>query len=213
MDETTVKTRCSLFNHSTCQFCWGKEIIEIIISHQLCPVDNGALRLYGWSLTAKTSNVLKSMVVSGSPKRWDPVAYNPPEGKDYKCYISGIFPASWGDLYVTYHLSRGTISTTIKLVAHVAGSRSRCSTSRGSRRSRVVPPQAKIWFFRDGWMPKIGECSRLDISKPVDFQYTCWISSVHLLYSYQPFPLKKVWWNQYFWKEICWKAWFQGYCF
>ena len=35
------------------------------------------------------------MVVSGSPKRWQ-VAYNPPEGKDHKWYISGIFPANWG---------------------------------------------------------------------------------------------------------------------
>ena len=41
------------------------------------------------------------MVVSGSRKRWY-VAYNPPEGKDYK-YISGIFPANWGMDYATYH--------------------------------------------------------------------------------------------------------------
>ena len=36
------------------------------------------------------------------------VAYNPPEGKNYKWYISGIFPANWGVDYVPpiywYHL-------------------------------------------------------------------------------------------------------------
>ena len=31
-----------------------------------------------------------------------PIAYNPPEGKDYKWYISGIFPANWGMDYATY---------------------------------------------------------------------------------------------------------------
>ncbi len=34
------------------------------------------------------------------------VAYNPPEGKDYKWYIRGIFPANWGMDYATYHLLR-----------------------------------------------------------------------------------------------------------
>ena len=28
----------------------------------------------------------------------------PPEGKDYKWYISGIFPANWVMDYATYHL-------------------------------------------------------------------------------------------------------------
>ena len=42
-----------------------------------------------------------SMVVSGSPKRWDRSIFHPPEGKDYKWYISGIFPANWGMDYAT----------------------------------------------------------------------------------------------------------------
>ena len=33
------------------------------------------------------------------------VAYNPPEGKDYKWYISGIY-LPIGGLYATYHLLR-----------------------------------------------------------------------------------------------------------
>ena len=37
------------------------------------------------------------------------VIYNHPIGKDYKWYISGIFPANWGIiLYGTYHLIGGT---------------------------------------------------------------------------------------------------------
>ena len=32
--------------------------------------------------------------------------FHPPEGKDYKWYISGIFPANWGMDYATYHLLR-----------------------------------------------------------------------------------------------------------
>ena len=38
--------------------------------------------------------------------------FHPPEGKDYKWYISGIFPANWGMDYATYHLL-GEPETTI----------------------------------------------------------------------------------------------------
>ena len=36
------------------------------------------------------------------------VAYNNPIGKDYKWYISGIFPANWVIIYHQAHLFRGT---------------------------------------------------------------------------------------------------------
>ena len=39
---------------------------------------------------------LLSMVVSGSHKRWAWDYITPNEGKDYKWYINGIFPANWG---------------------------------------------------------------------------------------------------------------------
>ena len=44
--------------------------------------------------------------------------YNPLEGKDYKWYISGIFPANWGDgrLATDPTELRGTSSTTIDLL-------------------------------------------------------------------------------------------------
>ena len=46
--------------------------------------------------------LILSVVVSGSPKKVGSVACNPPRfGKDYKWYISGIFPANWGMDYAT----------------------------------------------------------------------------------------------------------------
>ena len=44
------------------------------------------------------------------------VAYNPPEGKDYKWYISGIFPANWGMDYATHHVL-GEPETTIEFTS------------------------------------------------------------------------------------------------
>ena len=44
-----------------------------------------------------------SMVVSGSPKRWW-VAYNPPEVKDYKWYISGMYIQPIGGWTISHHL-------------------------------------------------------------------------------------------------------------
>ena len=42
------------------------------------------------------------MDFSGSGNGWDRDYMVPPnEGKDYKWYISGIFPANWGMDYVT----------------------------------------------------------------------------------------------------------------
>ena len=59
-------------------------------------------------------NIL-SMVVSGSRKKVGSVAYNPP-GKDYKWYISGIFPANWGIIcHMPPHLLRER-ETTIKFI-------------------------------------------------------------------------------------------------
>ena len=43
--------------------------------------------------------------------------FDPPEGKDYKWYISGIFPANWGMDYATYHLL-GEPETTIDVYIH-----------------------------------------------------------------------------------------------
>ena len=48
------------------------------------------------------------MVVSGSLNRWQ-VAYIPPEGKEYKWYMSGIYiiyTANWGILCYRSHLLR-----------------------------------------------------------------------------------------------------------
>ena len=42
------------------------------------------------------------MDYSGSGDRWYGL-YNPPEGKDYTWYISGIFPANWVIIYYRSH--------------------------------------------------------------------------------------------------------------
>ena len=44
-------------------------------------------------------------------------SFHPPEGKDYKWYISGIFPATWGMDYATYHLLGEPETTIEKAVA------------------------------------------------------------------------------------------------
>ena len=45
------------------------------------------------------------------------LAYNPPKGKDYKWYISGIFPANWGIIYHRSHLFLGNQKQPLTWVA------------------------------------------------------------------------------------------------
>ena len=53
-------------------------------------------------------HVALSMEFPGSHKKAGSVAYNPPEGQDYKWYRSGIFPANWVIIYHRSHQLRET---------------------------------------------------------------------------------------------------------
>ena len=66
--------------------------LEITVSLHPFKETGRRIRVPGWEQC-----LIHSMIVSGSPKRWEVGSiFHLPEGKDYKWYISGIFPANWG---------------------------------------------------------------------------------------------------------------------
>ena len=72
--------------------------------------DLGSLDPWGWTIRGYGQWLFLVPVKGGIGS-----IFHPPEGKDYKWYISGIFPANWGMDYATYHLLRAP-KTTIDMV-------------------------------------------------------------------------------------------------